>query len=202
MSRRRRSARSQRAGSAKRARASGDHAAPPRSSAGSSAVQRGCALAPALREHEVPNRLTQRPSRRAFGGTRVRGVASRDECDDAGAFTVLGRRSHLDEQEQRPQSDDGRDGPRVDHLRRAPTGQPGVLQSGIDASIGQALSAQPRWSASRDVRSEDTEAHAHQHVLRHTSLDVRRGCESHTVDERWRTGDRLAEYEDVRRNRR
>ena len=52
--------------------------------------------------------------------------------------------------------------------------------------------------ASRDVRPEDEEAHAHQHLLRHASSDVRRGCEQHAVDERRRAGGRLAQHEDVR----
>ena len=47
--------------------------------------------------------------------------------------------------------------------------------------------------ASRGVRPEDASAHAHQHLLRHAPPDVRRGRQSHAVDERRRTGGRLAE---------
>ena len=53
-----------------------------------------------------------------------------------------------------------------------------------------------------DVRSEDQQAHAHQHLLRHAPPDVRRGREPHALDERRRTGGGMAEPEDVRRDRR
>ena len=46
------------------------------------------------------------------------------------------------------------------------------------------------------------EADPHQHLLRHASPDVRRGREPDAVDERRRTGGRLAESQDVRRDRR
>ena len=53
-----------------------------------------------------------------------------------------------------------------------------------------------------DVRSEDQQAHAHQHLLRHAPPDVRRGREPDPVDERRRTGGGMAEPEDVRGDRR
>ena len=42
---------------------------------------------------------------------------------DAAAVAVLGRRADLDQQGQRPQSDDRRPGPRLDHVHRAAAGQ-------------------------------------------------------------------------------
>ena len=119
---------------------------------------------------------------------------------DGRAVRLLGRRSALDEQEQRPQSDDRREGTRVDHVDHSSAGQSGVLQSGIDASVGQALPGESLRAPARDVRPEDEEADAHQHVLRHAPSDVRRGRESHAVDERRRRGRRLARHEDVRRD--
>ena len=47
---------------------------------------------------------------------------------------------------------------------------------------------------------EDEEDHAHQHLLRHAPSDVRRGREQDALDERWRTGRRVAEPQDVRRD--
>ena len=78
-------------------------------------------------------------------------------------------------------------GPRVDHVGRAPgrttrhSARPGSTHP--SAKLFPISRAQP---ASRDVRSEDEEAHAHQHLLRHASPDVRRGREQHAVDERRR----------------
>ena len=116
------------------------------------------------------------------------------------AVAVLGRRADLDEQDQRAQPDARRAGPRVDHLDGASARQPGVLQGGLDASVGEAVPAEPRRPPPRRVRSEDEEAHAHRHLLRHAPPDVRRGREQHAVDERRRAGGRLAEHEDVRRD--
>ena len=54
----------------------------------------------------------------------------------------------------------------------------------------------------RRLRSGDQTDHAHQHLLRHAPPDVRGGREPDAVDERRRTGRRLAEHEDVRRDAR
>ena len=48
----------------------------------------------------------------------------------------------------------------------------------------------------------DEAAQAHQHVLRHAPSHVRGRREQHAVDERRRAGGRLAEHQDVRRDRR
>ena len=47
-------------------------------------------------------------------------------------------------------------------------------------------------------RPEDAEADAHRYVLRHAPSDVRGGRKSDAVDERRRTGRRVAQHEDVR----
>ena len=67
-----------------------------------------------------------------------------------------------DEQDQRPQSDARREGPRLDHRPRvAPARQSGLLQGGIEPSVGEAVSRSTASDASPgDVRPEDREAHA------------------------------------------
>ena len=81
-------------------------------------------------------------------------------------------------------------------------GQPGVLQGGLRSSVGQSCS---RWSGrppARDVRSEDAEIHVRRHLLRHAPSAVRLRRQRHAVDQRRRAGGRLAQHEDVRRDRR
>ena len=122
-------------------------------------------------------------------------------ADDAGAVAVLGRRGDLDEQEQRAQPDARREGTGLDHVGRAAAGESGLLQGRVRATRRRSCSpSTTRGPPSRGVRSEDEEADAHQHLLRHAPPDVRRGRESHAVDERRRAGGRLAEHEDVRRD--
>ena len=55
-----------------------------------------------------------------------------------------GDEADLDEQEQRPQPDVRRAGPRVDHVDGPPARQSGVLQGGIDSSVGEAVPARTR----------------------------------------------------------
>ena len=86
-------------------------------------------------------------------------------------------------------------------VRRA--GQPRLLQGGIEPSVGEAVpAASVRAGISPCTIRRPKQAHAHQHVLRHAPPDVRRGREQHALDERRRPGRRLAEPEDVRRDRR
>ena len=117
------------------------------------------------------------------------------------AVRVLGRHRALDEQEQRPQSDDRREGTRVDHVepfvRRT---IPAFCKAGSTHPSAKLFPVNALRATARDVRSEDEEAHAHQHLLRHAPSDVRRGRESHAVDERRWRGRRLARHEDVRRD--
>ena len=133
---------------------------------------------------------------------RARSEHAAHAGDDAAAVAVLGRGSDLDEPEQRPQSDVRRKRTRVDHVRRAAGAESGFLQGGIEPSVGEALSDCERRTPPRRVRSEDEADHAHQHLLRHAPPDVRGGREPDAVDERRRTGRRLAEHEDVRRDAR
>ena len=93
-------------------------------------------------------------------------------------------------------------GPRVDHVGACVRPRTRRSARGVEPSVGEAVPDRRRGPAPRDVRSEDAEAHAHQHVLRHAPSDVRRGRQPHAVDERRRAGRRLAEHEDVRRDRR
>ena len=55
------------------------------------------------------------------------------------AVAVLGRRSDLEQQEQRAQPDVRREGPGLDHVGGAPAGEPGVLQGGVEPSVGEAV---------------------------------------------------------------
>jgi hypothetical protein len=57
------------------------------------------------------------------------------------AVSVLGRGDGLDQQEQRPQPDARREGTRVDHVDDPAGRQSGVLQGGIEPSVGEALPA-------------------------------------------------------------
>ncbi len=79
-----------------------------------------------------------------------------------------------------------------------PPENPQFLQGGVEPPVREVVPDCDRRPASRDLGSENQTAHAHQHLLRHASPDVRRGREPHALDERRRTGRRLAEHEDVR----
>ena len=61
----------------------------------------------------------------------------------AAAVALLGRRSDLDEQEQRPQPDARREGPRLDHVRGPSGGEPGLLQGRVEPSVGEAVPRSP-----------------------------------------------------------
>ena len=114
-----------------------------------------------------------------------------------------GDEADLDEQEQRPQPDVRR--ARAASGSRPPCGRRPIRTSARRARAIRRRSCIPLDDvrpAARRLRSEDEEAHAHQHLLRHASSDVRRGREQHAVDERRRPGRRLAEHEDVRRDAR
>ena len=97
--------------------------------------------------------------------------------------------------------------PMLDHKGRVwltstvrPAANPPECKEGSSSPLGEAVPRRQRGPPSRCVRPGDEEADAHQHLLRNASPDVRRGRESHAVDQRWWTGDRLAEHKDVRRN--
>ena len=115
----------------------------------------------------------------------------------------LGHRAAVDEPEQRAQSDVRRDADGCGSRRRSdrPT---------IPSSARPARRCRRRRhfrSSGRDDNwpmydPETGQADAHQHLFQHASPDVRRGCQSHAVDERRRPGRGLAQHEDVRRDRR
>jgi hypothetical protein len=86
--------------------------------------------------------------------------------------------------------------------RRAAARQPRLLQGRLDTPLGQAVSAPAVEPPPRDVRPGHRAVEPHQHLLRHAPPHVRRGRESHAVDERRRTGRGLAEPQDVGRDRR
>ena len=81
-----------------------------------------------------------------------------------------------------------------------PPDNPAFCKQGSSHPSAKLFPRQPLGAAARDVRPEDEEAHAHQHLLQHAPSDVRRGRESNVVDERRRTGGRLARHEEVRRD--
>ena len=81
-----------------------------------------------------------------------------------------------------------------------PPDNPAFCKAGSTHPSAKLFPLSHRRPSSRRLRSEDEEADAHQHLLRHASPDVRGGREPHAVDERRRPGGRLAEHEDVRRD--
>ena len=87
-------------------------------------------------------------------------------------------------------------------LGRAPVRQPGVLQGRLGSPVGEAVSDRTVEPAPADVRPEDQEADAHQHLLRDAPPLVCRGCQQHALDQRRWTGGGLAEHEAVRGDRR
>ena len=122
-----------------------------------------------------------------------------------GAVAVLGRRADLGQPDQHAQPDVRREGPRLVHLARAPAGESGLLQEGLGPSVGEAVPDRTVQPPSVDVRSEDRQVHADQHVLPDASPGLRRGRQPHAVDERRRPAERrrrLAEPQDVRGDRR
>ena len=170
------------------------------------------------RQRERPDLRRARAERRLPAGARSRATHTIEPRAADGARSDTRRRRRptmpqpspywgdevdLDQQEQRPQPDARR--ARAASGSRPPCGRPTTrtfCKAGLDASVGEAVPDRSGRPAPRDVRPEDEEADAHQHLLRHAPPDVRRGREQHAVDERRRAGGRLAEHEDVRRDRR
>ena len=72
-----------------------------------------------------------------------------------GAVALLGRGADLGQPDQHPQSDDGREGPRLVHLARPAARESGVLPQGLGPPVGEALPARAREPASVDVRPGD-----------------------------------------------
>ena len=78
------------------------------------------------------------------------------------------------------------------------TDNPGLLQGRLGSSVGESVPDGSRDSPRRGVRSEDEEVHVRRDVLLDASSAVRLRRQRHAVDERRRSGRRLAEHEDVR----
>ncbi len=85
---------------------------------------------------------------------------------------------------------------------RAPDNAPAYCRADVEPSVGEAVPAAALGPAALRLRSEDGEVHVHRHVLLDASPAIRRGRERHAVDERRRSRRRLAELEDVPRDRR
>ena len=94
-----------------------------------------------------------------------------------------GDEADLGQPDQHPQPDVGREGPGLVHVARPPAGQPGLLQEGLGPSLGQGVPARTAPAGTVDVRSEDRQVHADQHLLPDPSSDLRRGCQQHAVDQ-------------------
>ncbi len=127
---------------------------------------------------------------------RSRPEHAADAASDDAAVAVLGQRSDLDQQEQRAQPDARREAAACGSRRRfvRPT-TPTYCKEGSSHPSAKLFPIAAVQPPPRDVRPEDQEAHAHQHLLRHAPPDVRRGRQQHALDERRRPGRRLAEYE-------
>ena len=80
---------------------------------------------------------------------------------DAGAFAVLGRRSDLDQQEQRAQSDARSQGTGLADVRGAAAGQSRRLQGGFESSVGEALPARPARAATSPCTIPQTKKLTH-----------------------------------------
>ena len=79
---------------------------------------------------------------------------------------------------------------------------PAFCKAGSDHPSAQGVPDGSRGPPSRGARSEDEEVHVRRHLLLDASPAVRLRRQRHAVDERRRSGGRLAEHEDVRRDRR
>ena len=105
-----------------------------------------------------------------------------------------------------PQSDDRRGGPGVVHRDASgPTKTPAFCKKGSDHPLGEGCAARGLRASALDVRPEDAEVVADQHLLLHPAPQLRPRRQSHAVDERGRPGERrgrLAQHQGVSRDRR
>ena len=65
-------------------------------------------------------------------------------------------------------------------------GKPGLLQSRLGSSLGEGRAAGDLRPSALDVRPEDREVVAHQHLLHHPASVFRQGRQQHAVDQRRR----------------
>ena len=117
---------------------------------------------------------------------------------------LLGRGEHLGQQGQQPQLDVRPEGPRLARRDRPRAGQSGLLQEGLDASLGRGVPARPHQPPGDDVRSQDRQVHRLPDLLRLASSAVRLRRQRDDVDEhrRRRRQCRLDQHQDARRDRR
>ena len=145
-----------------------------------------------------PRPRASRQQRSAGARTRPRHAGRFGTPDDVVA--VLGRRSDLGQPRERAQPDARSPGARLDHLEGSRLRESCVLPGGLRPSVRAALPHHTYGPQPRHVRSGHGRIFAHQHMLQHTSPDVRGRRRQHALDERRWSGHRLAEHQDVRRN--
>ncbi len=110
-----------------------------------------------------------------------------------------GDEAHLGQQGERAQSDARSQGPRLVHGAHSRGRRiPAFCKQGSNHPSAKLFPTERAGAAPRRLRAEDEEVHVRRHLLQHASSAVRRGCESHAVDQRRRPGRRLARHEEVR----
>ena len=119
----------------------------------------------------------------------------------AAAVALLGQRADLGDARQQPQLDVRARRPAVARGVGARRREPGVLQGRLGSSVGQGVPAGSRRPPHRGARSEDEEVHVRRHLLLDAPPAVRLRRQRHDLDERRRSGGRLAEHQGVRPHR-
>ena len=161
-----------------------------------------------LRRHADPRSGEERRDefRAADHARHAAGARARQRRlgQDPGAFGLLGRGEHLEQQGQQPQLDVRPEGPPLARRDRPRAGQPGVLQEGLEPSVGRRVSARPHQPPGDDVRSQDRQIHRLPDLLRLASSAVRLRRQRDAVDvhRRRRRQCRLDQHQDARRDRR
>ena len=123
---------------------------------------------------------------------------------DAGTVALLGRRAGGAGEPERPQPDDGRPGPPLDHPGGAAQRRARLVPGGVGPPVRAVLpdSAPRRVAAGVVLRPRDRRVRAHRHLLLHPPPAVRRRRRRHPVAERLDRGGGLAEHPALRRDRR
>ncbi len=83
-----------------------------------------------------------------------------------------------------------------------PRDNPDWCKKGSSQPSAQLFPLDASGTPARDVRPRHGQVDAHQHLLQHAPPDVRRRCKQHAVDERRWAGRRMAQHEEVSRDRR
>ena len=160
-----------------------------------------------LRRHPDPRSGEERRHDVQGAGARSADAAqprprARRGARSAAAVALLGQRADLGDARQQPQLDVRPRRPALAGRVGARRRQPGVLQGRLGSSVGEGVPDGSRRPPPRGARSEDEEVHVRRDLLLDASPAVRLRRQRHAVDERRRPGRRLAEHEDVRRDRR